>query len=113
MHSANEAISLHSTSDSSAVAKLSPDIAVGSTAALRELREAAWPYEALKDDDVCVRVGEWRVIFYEDQGASIVAAVGHRRDDLRLSGQTCVSISDKTPRVRRDDPRERLRSFGG
>ena len=27
-----------------------------------------------------LRVGDWRVIFYEDHGTIIVAAVGHRRD---------------------------------
>jgi mRNA interferase RelE/StbE len=27
-----------------------------------------------------LRVGEWRVIFYEDQGTIVVAAVGHRRE---------------------------------
>ncbi|HLX13987.1 MAG TPA: type II toxin-antitoxin system RelE/ParE family toxin [Bradyrhizobium sp.] len=27
-----------------------------------------------------LRVGDWRVIFYEGQGTVIVAAVGHRRD---------------------------------
>jgi mRNA interferase RelE/StbE len=31
-------------------------------------------------DGMRLRVGDWRVIFYEDQGAIIVAAVGHRRD---------------------------------
>jgi mRNA interferase RelE/StbE len=27
-----------------------------------------------------LRVGDWRVIFYEEGGAIIVAAVGHRRE---------------------------------
>jgi mRNA interferase RelE/StbE len=27
-----------------------------------------------------LRVGDWRVIFYEEGGAVIVAAVGHRRE---------------------------------
>jgi mRNA interferase RelE/StbE len=31
-------------------------------------------------DGMRLRVGDSRVIFYEDQGAIIVAAVGHRRD---------------------------------
>jgi mRNA interferase RelE/StbE len=31
-------------------------------------------------DGIRLRVGDWRVIFYEDQGSTIVAAVGHRRD---------------------------------
>jgi mRNA interferase RelE/StbE len=31
-------------------------------------------------DDMRLRVGDWRVIFYEDQGAIVVAAVGHRRE---------------------------------
>jgi len=26
-----------------------------------------------------LRVGDWRVIFYEDRGTIVVAAVGHRR----------------------------------
>jgi mRNA interferase RelE/StbE len=31
-------------------------------------------------DGVRLRVGDWRVIFYEDRGAIVVAAAGHRRD---------------------------------
>jgi mRNA interferase RelE/StbE len=31
-------------------------------------------------DGARLRVGDWRVIFYEDQGTIVVAAVGHRRD---------------------------------
>lgn len=27
-----------------------------------------------------LRVGDWRAIFYEDQGAIVVATVGHRRE---------------------------------
>jgi mRNA interferase RelE/StbE len=27
-----------------------------------------------------LRVGDWRVIFYEDKGTIVVAAVGHRRE---------------------------------
>jgi mRNA interferase RelE/StbE len=27
-----------------------------------------------------LRVGDWRVIFYEDQATIVVAAVGHRRE---------------------------------
>jgi mRNA interferase RelE/StbE len=27
-----------------------------------------------------LRVGDWRVIFYEEQGTVVVAAVGHRRE---------------------------------
>ena len=27
-----------------------------------------------------LRVGDWRVIFYEDRGTIVVAAVGHRRE---------------------------------
>ena len=27
-----------------------------------------------------LRVGDWRVIFYEDQETIVVAAVGHRRE---------------------------------
>jgi mRNA interferase RelE/StbE len=28
----------------------------------------------------CLRVGDWRVIFYEEKDAIIVVAVGHRRE---------------------------------
>lgn len=31
-------------------------------------------------DGMRLRVGDWRVIFYEDQGTVVVAATGHRRD---------------------------------
>ena len=31
-------------------------------------------------DGIRLRVGDWRVIFYEDQDAIVVAAVGHRRE---------------------------------
>jgi mRNA interferase RelE/StbE len=31
-------------------------------------------------EGVRLRVGDWRVIFYEEGGAVIVAAVGHRRE---------------------------------
>jgi mRNA interferase RelE/StbE len=31
-------------------------------------------------DGLRLRIGDWRVIFYEDQATIIVAAVGHRRD---------------------------------
>ena len=31
-------------------------------------------------DGMRLRVGDWRVIFYEEQGTIIVAAVGHRRE---------------------------------
>jgi len=27
-----------------------------------------------------LRVGDWRVIFYEERGTIVVAAVGHRRE---------------------------------
>jgi mRNA interferase RelE/StbE len=27
-----------------------------------------------------LRVGDWRLVFYEDQGTIVVAAVGHRRE---------------------------------
>jgi mRNA interferase RelE/StbE len=27
-----------------------------------------------------LRIGDWRVIFYEDDGVIVVAAVGHRRE---------------------------------
>jgi mRNA interferase RelE/StbE len=31
-------------------------------------------------EGIRLRVGDWRVIFYEDQGTIIIAAVGHRRE---------------------------------
>lgn len=31
-------------------------------------------------DGARLRIGDWRVIFYEDQNRIIIAAVGHRRD---------------------------------
>ncbi|MEH2472872.1 mRNA interferase RelE/StbE [Nitrobacteraceae bacterium AZCC 2161] len=31
-------------------------------------------------DGARLRIGGWRVIFYEDQGSIIVVAVGHRRE---------------------------------
>lgn len=31
-------------------------------------------------DGARLRVGDWRLIFYEERGAIVVAAVGHRRD---------------------------------
>jgi len=31
-------------------------------------------------DELRLRVGDWRVIFYEKDGAIVVAAVGHRRE---------------------------------
>jgi mRNA interferase RelE/StbE len=31
-------------------------------------------------DGARLRVGDWRVIFYDDQGTIVVSAVGHRRE---------------------------------
>ncbi len=31
-------------------------------------------------DGMRLRVGDWRVIFYEDQGTIVIVAVGHRRE---------------------------------
>jgi mRNA interferase RelE/StbE len=31
-------------------------------------------------DGTRLRIGDWRVIFYEDDGTIVVAAVGHRRE---------------------------------
>jgi len=31
-------------------------------------------------DGTRLRVGDWRVIFYEEEGTIVVAAVGHRRE---------------------------------
>jgi mRNA interferase RelE/StbE len=31
-------------------------------------------------DSARLRIGDWRVIFYEDHGTIVVSAVGHRRE---------------------------------
>jgi mRNA interferase RelE/StbE len=31
-------------------------------------------------EDLRLRIGDWRVIFYEERGSIIVVAVGHRRE---------------------------------
>jgi mRNA interferase RelE/StbE len=63
-------------------AKLSPDIRSRIDKRLTEFAMTGHgDVKRLKGrDGMRLRVGDWRVIFYEDQGAIIVAAVGHRRD---------------------------------
>jgi len=48
-------------------------------------------------DGMRLRVGDWRVIFYEDQGAIVVAAVGHRREIYDREDVMSVRFQ-KTPR---------------
>jgi mRNA interferase RelE/StbE len=63
-------------------AKLSPDIRSRIDRRLMEFALTGHgDVKRLKGrDGMRFRVGDWRVIFYEDRGAIIVAAVGHRRD---------------------------------
>jgi mRNA interferase RelE/StbE len=64
-------------------AKLSPD--VRSRIDRRSTELATIGHDDVKRlkgrDGMRLRVGDWRVIFYEDQGAILVAAVGLRRDN--------------------------------
>ena len=62
--------------------KLSPDIRSRIDKRLREFATTGHgDVKRLKGrDGMRLRVGDWRVIFHEDQGAIIAAAVGHRRD---------------------------------
>lgn len=63
-------------------AKLSPDVRRRIDRRLAEFATSEHgDVKRLKGrDGMRLRVGDWRVIFYEDQGTIIVAAVGHRRD---------------------------------
>jgi mRNA interferase RelE/StbE len=61
-------------------AKLSPDVRRRIDRRLMEFSvRGNGDVKRLKGRDG-VRVGDWRVIFYEDQGTIVVAAVGHRRE---------------------------------
>ena len=63
-------------------AKLSPDVRRRIDKRLMEFAESGHgDVKRLRGrDGMRLRVGDWRVIFYEDQEAIVVAAVGHRRD---------------------------------
>jgi mRNA interferase RelE/StbE len=63
-------------------AKLSPDIRSRIDRRLTEFAKTGHgDLKRLKGRDGSrLRVGDWRVIFYEDQEAIVVAAVGHRRE---------------------------------
>jgi mRNA interferase RelE/StbE len=63
-------------------AKLSPDVRRRIDKRLTEFATTGHgDAKRLKGrDGVRLRVGDWRVIFYEDRGAIVVAAAGHRRD---------------------------------
>jgi len=63
-------------------AKLSPDIRRRLDKRLIEFAESGHgDVKRLKGrDGMRIRVGDWRVIFYEDQEKIVVAAVGHRRE---------------------------------
>jgi mRNA interferase RelE/StbE len=63
-------------------AKLSPDIRNRIDKRLAEFADTGHgDVKRLKGrDGMRLRVGDWRVIFYEDQGTIVIAAVGHRRD---------------------------------
>jgi mRNA interferase RelE/StbE len=63
-------------------AKLSPDVRSRIDKRLIEFATTGHgDVKRLKGrDGVRLRVGDWRVIFYEDQGTIVVAAVGNRRE---------------------------------
>ena len=63
-------------------ARLSPDIRRRIDKRLIEFAESGHGnVKRLKGHDgMRLRVGDWRVIFYEDQETIVVAAVGHRRE---------------------------------
>ena len=62
--------------------KLSPDVRGRTDKRLTELATTGHgDVKRLKGRaGMRLRVGDWRVIFYEDQGAIVVVAVGHRRE---------------------------------
>jgi mRNA interferase RelE/StbE len=64
-------------------AKLSPDVRRHIERRLTELASTGHgDVKRLKGrDGMRLRVGDWRLIFYEDQGTIVVAAVGHRREN--------------------------------
>jgi mRNA interferase RelE/StbE len=63
-------------------AKLSPDVRRRIDGRLTEFATTGHgDVKRLKGrDGMRLRVGDWRVIFYEDQGTIVVAAAGHRRE---------------------------------
>jgi mRNA interferase RelE/StbE len=63
-------------------AKLSPDIRSRIDKRLTEFATTGHgDVKRLKGrEGMRLRVGDWRLIFYEDHGTIVVAAVGHRRD---------------------------------
>ena len=63
-------------------AKLSPDVRSRIDKRLMEFAESGHgDVKRLRGrDGLRLRIGDWRVIFYEDQDTIIVAAVGHRRE---------------------------------
>jgi mRNA interferase RelE/StbE len=63
-------------------AKLSPDLRRRIDRRLTEFAATGHgDVKRLKGrDEMRLRVGDWRLIFYEDQGTIVVAAVGHRRE---------------------------------
>jgi len=63
-------------------AKLSPDIRSRIDRRLTEFAATGHgDVKRLKGrEGMRLRVGDWRLIFYEDQGTIVVAAVGHRRE---------------------------------
>jgi mRNA interferase RelE/StbE len=62
--------------------KLSPDVRSRIDRRLNEFASTGHgDVKRLKGrDGIRLRVGDWRVIFYEDQETIVVAAVGHRRE---------------------------------
>jgi mRNA-degrading endonuclease RelE of RelBE toxin-antitoxin system len=79
--------------------KLSPDVRSRIDKRLTELATTGHgDVKRLKGrDGMRLRVGDWRVIFYEDQGAIVVAAVGHRREIYDREDVMSVRFQ-KTPR---------------
>jgi mRNA interferase RelE/StbE len=63
-------------------AKLSPDLRSRIDRRLTEFATTGHgDVKRLKGrDEMRLRVGDWRLIFYEEQGTIVVAAVGHRRE---------------------------------
>jgi mRNA interferase RelE/StbE len=63
-------------------AKLSPDVRSRIDKRLTEFAATGHgDVKRLKGrDGMRLRVGDWRVIFFEDHGTIVVAAVGHRRE---------------------------------
>ena len=63
-------------------AKLPPDVRRRIDKRLTEFAESGYgDVKRLKGrDGLRLRIGDWRLIFYEDQETIVVAAVGHRRE---------------------------------